>query len=233
MAQTNLIRTIVVDDEPLAVKLLADYVGRSPGLELVLATTDVLQALHLVQAGAVDLVFLDIQMPDLNGIQFTKIIRQKSMVVFTTAYKEYAAESYEYDAVDYLLKPVTLERFMQTVSKIQARHEKQPAPVPHPGYLFVKTEYRIQRIDLDAIFYIESVRDYVAFHTSNGKILSLESMRNLETLLPSGEFVRIHKSYIINKGKISFLERGKVIINNQYLPIGDTYRERFLAMLKT
>lgn len=223
------IRCIVVDDEPLPVKLLADYIDKTPGLQLVLKTTHVLDALQYVQDGKADLVFLDIQMPELTGIQFIKIIRGACKVILTTAYSEYAAESYEHDVIDYLLKPITFERFSIAVQKAKKRLQDdgavQPQPVKAPGHIFVKTEYRIQKINLADIFYIEAMRDYIGFNTRAGKILCLDSMKNMEELLPADQFIRIHKSYIINKSNIDFIERGRVVINNQYLPVGDTYKQ--------
>jgi len=225
----NLIRCIVVDDEPLPVKLLADYIDKTPGLQLVLKTTHVLEALQYVQDGKADLIFLDIQMPELTGIQFIKIIRGACKVILTTAYSEYAAESYEHDVIDYLLKPITFERFSIAIQKAKKRFQEDAGPVPAPvkatEHIFVKTEYRIQKINLVDILYIEAMRDYIAFNTRAGKILSLDSMRNMEELLPAEQFIRIHKSYIINKNNIDFIERGKVVINNQYLPVGDTYKQ--------
>jgi two-component system, LytTR family, response regulator len=229
------IRCIVVDDEPLAVDLLADYIGKVPGLQVVLKTTHVLDALQSVQEGKADLLFLDVQMPELTGMQFMKIMRNACPVILTTAYSEYALESYEFDVVDYLLKPVTFERFMVAVEKARRRLEQSAInSVRHPEapeHIFIKTEYRIQKIDLVDIFYIEALRDYIAIHTPAGKILSLESLRNMEEILPAN-FIRIHKSYIINKNKIEFLERGKVVINRQYLPVGETYREKFMEQIK-
>jgi two-component system, LytTR family, response regulator len=228
------IRCIVVDDEPLAVELLADYLQKTPGMQVVLKTTHVLDALHSVQQGNADLLFLDIQMPELTGIQFMKVMRNACPVILTTAYAEYALEGYEYDVVDYLLKPVTFERFIVAVEKAKRRLEqKAPKEMPQSvEHIFIKTEYRIQKIDLDDILYIEALRDYIAIHTPAGKILSLESLRNMEEILPAASFIRIHKSYIIHQNKIEFLERGKVVINKQYLPIGDTYREKFLSRIK-
>jgi DNA-binding LytR/AlgR family response regulator len=231
MTNNTTIKCVVVDDEPLAVKLLADYISKTPGLEIVFQTMHVLDALQFVQEGKADLIFLDIQMPELSGIQFMKIIRNNYKVILTTAYHEYALESYEHDVVDYLLKPITFERFMIAVQKARQRLGEKTASSSE-DHIFIKTEYRIQRLDLSAILYVEALRDYIAFHLAEGKVLSLETMRNMETILPANRFVRIHKSYIINKDKINFLERGKVVINNQYLPIGDTYREKLTAQLK-
>lgn len=237
MTNTANIRCVVVDDEPLAVKLLTDYIGKTPGFEAVLSTTHVLDALQFVQEGKADLIFLDIQMPELSGIQFMKIIRNSCKVILTTAYNEYAIEGYEHDVVDYLLKPITFDRYMIAIQKARLRLQEKATetalpPASSEEHIFIKTEYRIQKIAFASILYIEALRDYIAFHTATGKILSLESMRNMEALLPEHRFIRIHKSYIINKEKIDFLERGKVVINNQYLPVGDTYKEKLMAQIK-
>ncbi|MEX6687433.1 LytTR family DNA-binding domain-containing protein [Danxiaibacter flavus] len=227
------IRCIVTDDEPLAVNLLADYVNKTPGFELILKTTNVLDALDAVQQGRADLVFLDIQMPELTGIQFMKIIRGACKIIITTAYPEYALQGYEFDVVDYLLKPVTYERFVAATQKAIARLENKSAVVATNTikHIFVKADYKIRKIDLNDILYIEALRDYTAIHLLNEKLLSLESLRNYESLLPETQFVRIHKSYIINTSKISFIERSKVIINKEYLPVGETYRKHFFSLI--
>jgi DNA-binding LytR/AlgR family response regulator len=221
----------VADDEPLAVKLVADYIARTEGLVLVLKTTRVLDALYAVQEAKADLVFLDVQMPELTGMQFIKIIRNACGIILTTAYSEYAVESYEHDVIDYLLKPVTFERFTAAVQKAKKRLQENAAvnaPLQPPAaldHIFIKTEYRIQKLDFDKIFFIEAMRDYIAFHTPAGKVLSLDSMKRMEELLPPQQFIRIHKSYIINKSNIEFIEKGKVVINGRHLPVGDTYRQ--------
>lgn len=235
MADTRPIRCIIVDDEPLAVALLADYVSKTPGLQVVLRTTHVLEALQAVQEDRADLLFLDIQMPELTGIQLMKIIKDKCKVILITAYAQYALEGYEHDVVDYLLKPVTLDRFMIAVAKAKSRlgegtirvaENERPEPIKAVDHLFIKTEYRIQRVDLVSIDYIEALRDYVAIHTNAGKILTLESMKQMEASLPEDQFIRIHKSYIINRNRIDFIERGRIVIGTAYLPIGDTYKEK-------
>jgi DNA-binding LytR/AlgR family response regulator len=195
----------------------------------------VLEALQYVQDGKADIVFLDIQMPELTGMQFIKIIRGACQVILTTAYSEYAAESYEHDVTDYLLKPVTYERFSIAVQKAKKKLEQEmlqgTTPLPKNDYIFVKTEYRIQKINFSDVLYIEAMRDYIAFHTKAGKVLSLDSMRNMEEVLPAEAFLRIHKSYIINIKNIDFIERGKIVVNNQYLPVGDTYKDAVTAIL--
>jgi DNA-binding LytR/AlgR family response regulator len=233
---TSLIRCIVIDDEPLAVKLLSDYIRKTPALELVFTTTKVLDAFPLVQDGKADLLFLDIQMPELSGLQFMNIIGNNCKVIVTTAYNEYALQGYEHDVVDYLLKPITFERFMIALQKARLRLQ-EVAPVAASGpatdqYIFVKTEYRIQKIELRSILYIEALRDYIAFHTTGDKILSLETMRRMEEVLPTQQFIRIHKSYMVNKDNIDFLERGKVVVKGAYLPVGDTYKENLLLRVK-
>ncbi|HWK06556.1 MAG TPA: LytTR family DNA-binding domain-containing protein [Puia sp.] len=233
MTGSSPIRCIIVDDEPLAVSLLTDYVRKTPGLETVLSTTHVLEALQAVQEGKADLLFLDIQMPELTGLQFMKIIRKSCKVILTTAYTQYALEGYEHDVVDYLLKPITLDRFMIAVQKVKERWSVMPgaSPAPAINHIFIKTEYRIQKVNLTDIFYIEALRDYIAIHTATAKILSLESMKNMEEILPGMQFIRIHKSYIINRECIDFIERGRVVIHKEYLPIGETYREKLFSKL--
>ncbi len=231
-----MIRCLIVDDEPLAVKLLKDYVGKVPDLELVMAGSDVFTALQLAQQGDVDLVFLDIQMPELTGIQFMKILNGRAKVVLTTAYEEYALQAFDHDVVDYLLKPFSPERFLIAVNKAKDRLQAT-APVTAPSvpasadHIFVKSEYRIIRIDLKDIYYFESLRDYVAIHHSGGKTLTLQSLRSFEEELDSQLFLRIHKSYIIAVNKIDAIERKRVIIQGQYLPVGETYLEAFWKRL--
>lgn len=232
MTERPLIRCVIVDDEPLAVGLLVQYVEKTPGLTVVFKTTHVLEALQVIEGGEADLLFLDIHMPELSGMQFMKIIGNRCKVILTTAYAAYALEGYEHDVVDYLLKPFSFERYMMAVTKAKDRLEQRTvAAAEVPDHIFIRAEYRIQKIDFDSILYIEALRDYVAFHTPAGKVLSLESMKKLETILPTGIFIRIHKSYIINRNKIEFLDRGKVIIQGQYLPVGETYREKFMAQI--
>ena len=234
MTEQTTLRVIVTDDEPLAMNLIADYVRKTPGLELVFQTTKSLDALQWVQLGKADLIFLDIQMPELTGIQFMKIIRNACQVIVTTAYTDYAVEGYEHDVVDYLLKPITFERFLIAAKKAIARFEgrNRETTSASPSCIFVKSEYRVQKINLADILYIEGLRDYIAIHTSTSKVMTLESMKNIESLLPASEFIRIHKSYIISKSKIDFIERGKVVIGKQYLPVGETYRERFMKEIR-
>lgn len=231
MKTVNSISCVVVDDEFPAVKLLADYVQRSSGLELLLKTTSALEALSFINDNKVDLVFMDVQMPELSGMELINVIKNSgTKVILTTAYTDYAVAGYEQDVVDYLLKPITFERFLMSVNKARARisNEKvitMQGQVTTPLYIFLKTEYRIQKVSLASIQYIEGLGDYINLHTTAGKILSLERMKNIEETLPPS-FLRIHKSYIINIDQIDFIEKGRIIINKEYLPIGDSYKEK-------
>lgn len=223
---------IAIDDEPLALNILADYIGRSELLQLVDITTHPVSGLQRVQAGEADLVFLDIQMPGLNGIQFMQAAGPRVKFILTTAYPEYALEGYEYNVVDYLLKPFSYERFLKAITKLPARLPDKPAE--RPGYIFVKSEYKLLRVDFSSIRYLESLRDYVAIHTTSGeKVLTLQPLSFFETELPDHLFVRIHKSYIIALSQISFVAKNRVVINEQYLPVGDTYKAAFQKKINT
>ncbi len=229
------LRVAIVDDEPLAIELLADYVQKTDGLVLSEATTDVFKVLKLVQDGALDLVFLDVQMPQLTGIQFLKIAGEKCSIILTTAYTEYALDGYEYNIIDYLLKPVSYERFAKAVEKVRGRTANNPVAPEQVvrDHIFIKSEYRLVRVALDDISYIEALRDYIAVHTSShGKIMSLESMNNMELLLPAARFTRIHKSYIISLRKIRYIEKSLVNVEGVSLPIGNTYKDGFSKLIE-
>jgi len=222
------IRCIVLDDEFLAVKLLSGYIEQTGGLGLALATTKAAEAITAIKRGAADLIFLDVQMPEITGIELMNITRNfDTKVILTTAYSQYALEGYEHDIIDYLLKPITFERFLTTANKAKARLQTMPSnpPVNTPDFIFVKTEYRLQKVALADVLYLEGLRDYIAFHTTTGKILSLERMKNMDELLPRSSFLRIHKSYLINIKNIDYIERGRIVINKEHLPIGETYKE--------
>lgn len=225
-----MIRCVIVDDEPLAVKLLQDYASRIRDLDVILATGDVFAALQAAQNNEADLIFLDIQMPELTGIQFMKVLNGKCRIILTTAYEEYAIQAFDHDVVDYLLKPFSLDRFVTAVNKARERMQgaARPGGVPPPEFIFVKSEYRMIRVDLKDILYFESLRDYVAIHTTtHGKILTLQTLKSFEDLLANACFMRVHKSYIVAIDKISSIERRRVVIGDIYIPVGDTYMEKF------
>lgn len=227
-----MLKCCILDDEPLAIKLLSGYVAKTPVLELTLATTDPFKALATVQSGEVDLILLDIQMPELTGIQFMKIIENKCGVIITTAYKDYALQGFEFDVIDYLLKPISFEKFHAAIQKATQRLNTQLPPKEYNHYLFVKSEHRLIKVNFDEIFYFESFRDYITIHTTSDKIMTLQSLRSFEETLPSDKFLRIHKSHLIAIDKISAIENNRILINNTFLPIGEVYRDHVFTKLQ-
>ncbi len=235
-----MIRCLVVDDEPLALDILEDYIKKVPFLTLVKTTTSAIEGLSLVQSGAIDLVFLDVQMPELTGIQFLKIINGKCDVILTTAYSQYALDGYELDVVDYLLKPIAFDRFYKAAQKVLQNNGNNHSPVPelpssqqnNHDFIFVKTEHRIQKIYLDDILYIEGLKDYISIFTKTERIITLQNMKKMEESLPSKSFVRVHKSYIISLGKIESIERSRIQIGDKTIPIGDTYKDYFFKQIE-
>lgn len=230
-----MVRCIAVDDEPLALDIITDYVAKVPELTLVASTTNAIEALTLVQQGEVDLVFLDVQMPELTGIQFLKIINGRCDVILTTAYPQYALDGYELNVVDYLLKPIAFDRFYRSIQKVLASKAAKPAPVAVApqvpdapvDFIFVKTEHKIQRVDLDDILYIEGLKDYISIFTPAERIVTLQNMKKMEDILPGNRFVRVHRSYIVALDKIASIERGRIFIQDKVIPVGDTYRDAF------
>ncbi len=240
-----MLNCLIIDDEPLAIRLLSDYVNKTDGLALGGSFTNAIEALQFVQQEPVDLIFLDVQMPELTGIQFGKIVKGQVPIILTTAYEQYALEGYELDIIDYLLKPISLERFLVAVQKARrVINVSQPASSDtgsiasatpatlHPGYIFVKTSYKTQKINLDDIHYLESLGDYVRIHTSEEKVMTLENMKHFAATLPEERFMRVHRSYLIAIEKIEYIERNRIIIQEQHIPIGATYQEAFWERIK-
>lgn len=242
-----MIRCLIVDDEPLALHVLQDYIAKIPFLQLVSATTNPIEALTLVQDRAVDLVFLDVQMPELTGIQFLRIANGKAKVILTTAYPQYALEGYELDVVDYLLKPIAFDRFFKAVQKAQAALQPAAAAAPAPAapaeqsqenkqdflsdFIFVKTEHKIQKVYLNDILFIEGLKDYISIFTPTERIITLQNMKKMEDALPPKYFIRVHKSYIVSINKIDSIERSRIFIGDKIIPVGDTYRDDFFKVI--
>nr|WP_294793592.1 LytTR family DNA-binding domain-containing protein [uncultured Mucilaginibacter sp.] len=239
-----MIRCLVVDDEPLALNILEDYISKIPFLELVKATTNPIEALTMVQDGNIDLVFLDVQMPELTGIQFLKIANGKTKVILTTAYPQYALEGYELDVVDYLLKPIAFDRFYKAAQKAQgiirpavgqsaepAQHVQQQQQDFMSDFIFVKSEHKIQKVYLHQILFIEGLKDYISIFTTNERIITLQNMKKMEDTLPEKHFVRVHKSYIVALNKIDSIERSRIRIGDKIIPVGDTYRDDFFKIV--
>lgn len=236
-----MIKCIIADDEPHAIELISSHIKKIPSLELVFASTNPVEAFQFIQKNTVDLVFLDIHMPELDGLQFLKLLGGKSKVILTTAYPEHALEGYEHDVIDYLLKPILFDRFLKAVTKasnIIEPIQKNSADTiisasKNEDFIFVKTETRgkLLKIQLNEINFIEGLGNYVAIHTDIAKILCLITFKELETKLPSDNFIRIHKSFIIAIAKINMLEGNQVYIGKQAVPIGESYKPNLLDLL--
>lgn len=241
----------IVDDEPLALGLLESYAKKTPLLELCGTYSSAVEAMSGLQHNPVDLLFLDIQMPELNGLDFSKMIdTSRTRIVFTTAFSQYALDGYKVNALDYLLKPISYPDFVGAVSRAQKWLElinggnaneaaqTQEATTakektPNNEYIFVKSDYKLIRINLEDIIYIEGLKDYVKIYvtTAPRPILSLMSMRNIEAALPEDKFYRIHRSFIVNMEKVTVFERGQIVFGEKHLPISDSYRDHVQAYL--
>ena len=227
------ISCIIVDDEPLARSLLKDYVSKVPSLTLVDVCSSPVVAMELLQTKPVDLLFLDIQMPEITGISLLKIMKKKPLVVLTTAYSEYALESYELDVVDYLLKPITFTRFLQAVDKVSSRISGAVVPQerittnPAQPFIFIKDGTKLVKVKWEDILYIEGLKDYVTIHTRQQKVVTLQRLKSLEEQLPAEQFIRIHNSFIVALSAIDAVHKNEVMIGQASLPISDTYRKAF------
>jgi two-component system, LytTR family, response regulator len=224
----NTISCIIVDDEPLAVKLMETYVSKTPFLSLLGSFTSGTAAYSFLQNNPVDLLFCDIQMPKLSGMELSKMLPEKTRIIFTTAFSEYAVEGFRVRALDYLLKPVSYDDFLSAAIKAKEFFETAEASKGRKiKSIFVKTEFRLQQIDLDKITYIEGLKDYVKIHLNDGSspVLSLMRLKTLEDTLPGDDFVRIHRSFIIRLKCIEAIERNHILIGSDRIPIGETYQE--------
>jgi len=231
------ISCIIVEDEPLARNLLTDYVRKVPYLDLLNTFANPLEAIDFLRENPVDLLFLDIQMPEITGISLLKVLQKKPLVVLTTAYSDYALESYDFDVLDYLLKPITFERFLRAVEKANQRLATTPAAEKtnhesgHP-FVFVKDGTKLVKIRLDEILYVEGLKDYVTIHTKQQKVVTLQRLKNLEDQLPANKFIRIHHSFIIALDAIDAVHKGEVQIGNASLPISDSYKKSFKEFIE-
>jgi two-component system, LytTR family, response regulator len=225
-------KCLIVDDEPLARNLLVEYVKKVPFLDLIKACPSPMEAIDVLRENQVDLMFVDIQMPEITGITLLKTLKKKPLVILTTAYSEYALESYELDVVDYLLKPITLERFLKAVDKASERvttPARTPLEASDAGqpFVFVKDGTKLVKVRWDEILYVEGLKDYVTIHTKQQKIVSLQRLKSLEETLPPDRFIRIHNSYIVSLHAIDSIHRDKIQIGTIHLPISDSYRKTF------
>ncbi len=228
-------KCIIVDDEPPATRILENYIGKVNFLEKVGVFNDALKALEFLNTQSVDVIFLDIQMPQLTGLQISKIISKDIKVIFTTAYPDFALEGFELNAVDYLLKPISFERFYQAVSKLNSEPKIEISNQTNlPDFLFVKTDgkNKFQKVFLTDILYAESLQNYVCIHTSKQQIITHSSLKNVIESLPENEFIQIHKSYVVSLKHIESTDNFSVFINGKELPIGATFKETFFDKIE-
>jgi len=226
------INCAIIDDEPLAAELLASYAKKTPFLNLIGSYNSAVTAMKELRDNPADLLFLDIQMPELSGLEFAKILPKQTRIIFTTAFQQYAIEGYKVNAIDYLLKPIAYEDFVKAANKALdyfATEAKQEA-YREDRFMFVKSDYKLVRISLDDILYIEGLKDYVRIYLENGeKIMSLMNMKKVEDYLPHPEFMRTHRSYIVHMTKVHSIDRFRIVFGDAYIPISDSYKEEAQA----
>ena len=219
----------IVDDEPLALNLMESYVVKTPFLQLVGKYSSAVQAMKELPGKPVDLLFLDIQMPELSGLEYSKMVSPATRIVFTTAFEQYAIDGYRVNALDYLLKPISYADFLQAAHKAVQWFELLQKPREEITSIFVKSDYKLIQIPLDNILYIEGLKDYVKIYEENAPkpILSLMSMKAVEELLPASRFMRVHRSFIVQKEKIRVVDRGRIVFGKVYIPVSDSYKQVF------
>jgi DNA-binding LytR/AlgR family response regulator len=228
------IKCIAIDDEPLAVKKMAGYIQKIPFLELVAECRSAFEAMNILSKGNIQLMFIDINMPEISGMEFVKSLTNKPYIVFTTAYSEYAVEGFEVDAVDYLLKPITFSNFLKAANRVKNLIEltdsnQKEVVRATADHLFVKSEYKVVRIELCDIKYIESQHEYIKIHLIKSKaVITKLSMKSIEEQLPPDQFMRVHRSYIVNLSKIQVVERNRIVFDGKiYIAVSEQYKEIF------
>ena len=242
-----ILKCAIIDDEPLAISLLESYVNKTPFLELAGKYNSAVNALPALSKEPVDLLFLDIQMPELNGMEFSRILKTDTRIIFTTAFSQYALDSYKVNALDYLLKPISYADFLKSANKALQWYEllregastggsrtaPSQAASPSVESIFIKTEYKLVQVELRKILYIEGLKDYVKIFVEGEAhpILSLMSMKSLEDMLPATRFIRVHRSFIVQPEKIKIIERNRIVFGKEYIPISDNYKQKFMEFL--
>ncbi|HEY4787758.1 MAG TPA: LytTR family DNA-binding domain-containing protein [Bacteroidales bacterium] len=232
-----MIRTIAIDDEPLALQLVTGYIKKTPFLELVGEFDNPISAMEFLDQSPVDLIFLDIQMPDLTGTEFARILNQGPKIIFSTAFEKYALEGFRLEAVDYLLKPFSYEEFLiaaQKAKKLLDLEQKAATTIEtNNEFLFLKSEYKIRRINFNDILYVEGLKDYIKIFLVNEPkpILTLNTIKSLESKLPANKFMRVHRSFIVNLERVQTVERFRIVFGQEYIPVGDQYKEKFQEFL--
>jgi len=231
-----MIRTIIVDDEPLALEVLKNYIEQLANVELVATCSNALEANDALHKHEVDLLCLDIHMPQITGIEFLKSLKNPPLVLFTTAHPDYALEGFELDVVDYLLKPISLNRFMKAINKVEDRMEKSEGFVA-PDHFYVKADKKLIKVYYKNMLYIEGLKDYVILRNEGNRVITLQTMKSLDSKLPSEHFIRVHRSYIVNIDKIQsimgnmleIMEKGQI----KHIPVGKNYRDKLMSMIES
>lgn len=225
------LRCIIIDDEPLAIDLLKSYVEQTPYLELVATFENPLAAMETLRSGNIQVLYLDINMPQISGLEFSRTLSASTRVIFTTAYDQYAVEGFRLNALDYLLKPISYTEFLQASNK--AFEWFKLVETNDTTSIFIKSGYRMEKIELNNILYIENQKDYVKFHLDgiSEPVSSLMSMQFLEEKLPPKQFMRVHRSFIVNLNKIKTIERNCIVFGKEYIPVSDSYKDRFMEFL--
>ncbi|WP_329804481.1 LytR/AlgR family response regulator transcription factor [Flavobacterium facile] len=223
---------IIIEDEPLALEKTKGFVEKTPFLNLLATFDDALEGLAFLKSNKVDLLFLDINLDELSGIELLENSKLNCQVIITTAYSEYALKGYELNVTDYLLKPFTFERFLQAVDKIQDSKSINHKEL-NSKFIFIKTESRLEKVNIDEILFIEGMRDYRRIHTINKRIMTLQNFSELEQLLPANLICRVHKSYMVSISKIDEIERSRIKISKEIIPISETYRDHFFSQIKS
>lgn len=224
---------VIIDDEPLALNLLESYVHKTPFLILSGKYSSAVQAMNELSGKKVDLLFLDIQMPELNGLEYSKMVDSRTRIVFTTAFNQYAIDGYRVNALDYLLKPISYVDFLQAANKALQWFDLLQKPEEIES-IFVKSDYKLVQVELKKILYIEGLKDYIKIYTDDQPkpILSLMSMKAMEEILPSTRFMRVHRSFIVQKEKIRIVDRGRIVFNKTYIVVSDSYKDAFQTFLE-
>jgi len=231
------INCIVIDDELPAIQQMEDYIARVPFLKLLKSFNNGIEPMNFLQSNPVDVIFLDIEMEGFTGLQLIKTLQHKPKIVLTTAYDQYAIKAFDLNVSDYLLKPISFERFMQSIDKLfdyfAKTRQAEPGVLQYKhDYFFVKTEFRMQRVDFDDILFVEGMKEYLRIHTTKERIMTLQSFKSLEEILPEDNFIRVHKSYMVAINKINSVEKNRITIGDEILPISDTYKDSFFLVLK-
>ena len=231
-----MLRCIAVDDEPLALELLEDNISKVPYLQLVATCSNAMEAMKVLQEQSVDLIFLDIQMPGLTGLQFIQSMTEKPMIILITAYEKYALEGFNLDVLDYLVKPVSLDRFMKACNKayelFQLKNKKAKEPTLTADYFFVNVDYSLVKLNFNEIRYIEGLKDYIKIHLKNSTrpVITRMAMKSIEEELPPAKFIRIHKSYIVSVDHLSAVRKNSVFIDDIELPVGENFRDALASL---